>query len=138
MNNDAREQAAVADLAQQPAGGVGGAFPLRGRGQQRGVTGDRTGDDCPDAVECLHGLGLGVGGPGTTSSQTGSLPSSNFSTASGGEHGVERVGVVVLAEPAVEDGVRLLRVNRCDRFAFGGSGVGGRRLGTSVPVAGAA
>ena len=110
------QQAALADLAQQPAGGVGGALPSRGRRQQRGVAGDRTGDDGTDAVECLHGLGLGVGGPGDDQQPDRVASVVELLDRSGGEHGVEGVGVVVLAEPAVEDGVRPVQGDRRDRL----------------------
>ena len=75
------EQAAVADLAEQPAGRILGAFMLRSRGQQRSLAADRAGDDGADSVEPATVSVFALPGPEMISSQTGSLPSSKLSTA---------------------------------------------------------
>ena len=112
------EQAAVADLAEQPAGGVLGAVRLRGGGQQRGLAGDRAGDDGADTVERLHGLGFRGAGTGDDQQPDRVGAVVELFDRGDGEHGVQRVGVVVLAEPAVEHLARLFERDGLRRCGF--------------------
>ena len=83
---------------EQAAGRVLGPGLGRGAGQQRGLAGDGGDDVRPGAGERRHRLGLGsAADPPTTSTQGGSPD--EFLGRGGAQHDVERVEVVVVAEP---------------------------------------
>ena len=97
------EDAAIAELAQQPAGCPFAFLFARGCRQQRALGCDGAGDlrACP--CERLRGLGLGCAGTGDD--QQPERIAGQAGAGSGGAGGVERVDVVIVAQPLLKCGM---------------------------------